>query len=114
MLWGSWGGNPKYLNGDYSKESFKRLQDSWTKSVIATCPKDKLLIFEVKQGWEPLCKFLGKPIPNVPFPNVNDSKQNRQLHIGMNRLGYAYLGLLGLTVGVFAAGGYFAYSHLQN
>lgn len=77
MLWGCWGGNPKYLNGDYSKESFKRLHESWTKSVIATCPKDKLLIFDVKQGWEPLCKFLGKPVPNVPFPNVNDSKQCR-------------------------------------
>ena len=35
-------------------------------------PKDKLLEFNVKQGWEPLCNFLGKPIPDTPFPHVND------------------------------------------
>lgn len=35
---------------------------------------DKLLIFEVKDGWKPLCDFLGKPIPDVPFPKVNTSE----------------------------------------
>jgi len=24
------------------------------------------------EGWEPICKFLGKPIPKVPFPRLND------------------------------------------
>jgi hypothetical protein len=24
-------------------------------------------------GWEPLCKFLGKPVPDVPFPHMNDA-----------------------------------------
>lgn len=31
----------------------------------------RLLEFDVKQGWEPLCEFLGKPIPDVPFPSEN-------------------------------------------
>ena len=31
-------------------------------------PKDKLLVFDVKEGWEPLCKFLEKDIPDKPFP----------------------------------------------
>lgn len=39
--------------------------------VIATVPPDQLLVFEVKDGWEPLCKFLGAPIPNEPFPHEN-------------------------------------------
>lgn len=26
--------------------------------------KDKLLVFNVKEGWEPLCRFLDKPVPN--------------------------------------------------
>ena len=35
-------------------------------------PSDRLLIFNVKQGWEPLCQFLEKPVPDTPFPHVND------------------------------------------
>ncbi|KAH6991539.1 hypothetical protein EDB82DRAFT_494142 [Fusarium venenatum] len=29
--------------------------------------------FKLEQGWEPLCKFLGKNVPNVEFPRVNES-----------------------------------------
>lgn len=41
--------------------------------VKATVPPDQLLVFSVTKGWEPLCKFLGKPVPDVPFPRMNDS-----------------------------------------
>jgi len=37
-------------------------------------PEDQLLVFNVKQGWEPLCKFLDLPIPDCPFPRVNDTE----------------------------------------
>ena len=37
-------------------------------------PSDKLLVFEVKQGWRPLCDFLNVPIPENPFPRVNDTE----------------------------------------
>ncbi|MDN0194457.1 sulfotransferase family protein [Streptomyces sp. S.PNR 29] len=33
---------------------------------------DRLLVFEVAQGWEPLCAFLGVPVPDEPFPRSND------------------------------------------
>jgi hypothetical protein len=36
-------------------------------------PPEKLLVFNVKQGWKPLCEFLGVPVREVPFPNVNDT-----------------------------------------
>lgn len=35
----------------------------------------------MSQGWEPLCAFLGKPVPNTPFPHVNDTKQFNQYHL---------------------------------
>ena len=39
--------------------------------VQANVKKENLLVFNVKEGWEPLCKFLGKEVPNEePFPNV--------------------------------------------
>ena len=38
---------------------------------LQEAPKDKLLIYDVKQGWEPLCTFLDKKIPEKPFPWKN-------------------------------------------
>lgn len=35
-------------------------------------PAEKLLVFDVKEGWEPLCTFLGVAVPDKPFPHVND------------------------------------------
>jgi hypothetical protein len=34
-------------------------------------PKDRLLEWTVHDVWPPLCEFLGKPIPEEPFPHVN-------------------------------------------
>lgn len=39
--------------------------------VIDTLPPERLLVFHPKEGWEPLCEFLGVPVPDVPFPKVN-------------------------------------------
>ncbi len=36
-------------------------------------PPDKLLIMDVKDGWEPLCKFLEVPVPDEPMPRANDA-----------------------------------------
>lgn len=39
--------------------------------VKATIPADRLLVYEVKDGWGPLCEFLGVPVPDEPFPRTN-------------------------------------------
>ena len=41
--------------------------------VKQTVPQDRLLVFEPKQGWKPLCEFLHLPIPEGTFPHVNDT-----------------------------------------
>lgn len=41
-------------------------------------PADRLLVWNVKEGWEPLCSFLGVAMPNTPFPRVNDAEEFRQ------------------------------------
>jgi hypothetical protein len=43
-------------------------------TVQASVPANRLLIYEVNQGWQPLCAFLGVAVPNAPFPNTNSSK----------------------------------------
>lgn len=49
--------------------------NGWNAEVQATVPADKLLVFEVKEGWAPLCNFLGVPVPDEPFPHVNDREE---------------------------------------
>lgn len=39
--------------------------------VVAEISADRLLVFEVKDGWEPLCAFLGVAVPDTPFPRGN-------------------------------------------
>lgn len=45
--------------------------------VRATVPPEKLLVFEVREGWGPLCAFLGVPEPQEPFPRLNDAGEFR-------------------------------------
>jgi sulfotransferase family protein len=42
-------------------------------SVRAGVPAERLLVYEVEQGWAPLCAFLGVEVPDVPFPRGNDA-----------------------------------------
>lgn len=37
-------------------------------------PGDRLLVWSVTDGWEPLCEFLEVDVPDTPFPRLNDSK----------------------------------------
>jgi len=39
--------------------------------VKQTAPTDQLLVFNVKEGWKPLCNFLDKPVPYYEFPRKN-------------------------------------------
>jgi len=45
------------------------------KAVREIIPEEQLLIFQVKDGWEPLCKFLNVPLPNEPFPRTNNREE---------------------------------------
>jgi hypothetical protein len=41
-------------------------------AVQAAIPPGQLLVYQVKDGWAPLCDFLGVPVPTGPFPRMND------------------------------------------
>lgn len=61
----------------------------WNDQVIATVPQDRLLIFNVQQGWEPLCKFLGKPRPakTTTFPHLNKRADMAKVVTGFSQMG---------------------------
>lgn len=42
-----------------------------TAEVRATLPADRFIVFDVAEGWEPLCAFLDVPVPDEPFPHHN-------------------------------------------
>ena len=69
---------PRYPRGlfgaiDSGEETAVRFFNEWTAQVKAEIPADRLLVFEVREGWGPLCEFLGLPVPEEPFPNINDT-----------------------------------------
>ncbi len=45
----------------------------YNQNVRETIDPARLLVFDVKEGWEPLCRFLGVPQPDQPFPRLNDT-----------------------------------------
>ncbi|WUH97272.1 sulfotransferase family protein [Spirillospora sp. NBC_00431] len=49
-----------------------RVFDEHIAEVKAAIPAGRLLVFDVKEGWEPLCAFLGVPVPDEPFPQSNE------------------------------------------
>jgi hypothetical protein len=60
--------------------------ERWNQAVIDEVPSEKLLVFQASDGWEPLCEFLGVPVPPEPYPRVNSREQmsNRTARIDMN------------------------------
>lgn len=50
-------------------------------TVQKVIPRDRLLVFEASDGWEPLCRFLGVPVPAEPYPRVNTTEEFQQ-HFG--------------------------------
>ena len=60
--------------------------------VTAAVPPDKLLVFTVTEGWAPLCRFLGVPVPATPFPNVNDRQEVKKIIRDITKGAYVILG----------------------
>ena len=82
---------PRYPRGmfgavDAGEETAVRFFNDWVELVKAEIPAERLLVFEVKQGWGPLCRFLGVPEPQEPFPNMNDTAEQLQRLRAMKRI----------------------------
>jgi len=45
------------------------------REVVRRVPAERLLVYEVKDGWGPLCAFLGAPEPATPFPHLNEGEE---------------------------------------
>lgn len=75
------------------------LHNAW---VRRTVPPERLLEVDLASGWAPLCAFLGKPVPDEPFPRVNDGQARDEfMRAVMWKAGAAWIGIFS----VLAVGG---------
>jgi len=49
--------------------------EAHNKAVQNLIPAEKLLVYQVKEGWEPLCKFLDVKTPKTEFPRTNNREE---------------------------------------
>ena len=82
--------------------------------VKSTVPADKLLLYNVKQGWKPLCDFLGCKVPTVAFPHENikgeivdmpmeATRAGRQVKWELQRSAFVTFCVLVMVVGIILA-----------
>ena len=83
----------RFEDRDYAIDVFER----HIATVRAEVPSSKLLVFDVRDGWEPLCDFLGVPTPRDEFPNVNNATAVRRFMTAI-RVGTRMLPVVGLYV----------------
>jgi hypothetical protein len=61
----------RFDDQEHAVEVFERHNEEVKRRV----PAEKLLVFEVREGWGPLCEFLGVEVPDKPFPHLNDGEE---------------------------------------
>ncbi|MFJ6837219.1 sulfotransferase family protein [Streptomyces sp. NPDC091209] len=64
----------RFSDKDHAIEVYHR----HTEDVVRALGADNVLVYDVKQGWEPLCAFLGAEVPDEEFPRANSSEEMRQ------------------------------------
>lgn len=64
-----------YLRPWYDEENAKRLYAEHSEHIRTLVSKETLREYNVKEGWGPLCEFLGEEVPAEGFPRVNYREQ---------------------------------------
>lgn len=85
------------FHSDWSKENIIKSYNDHIEDVKRFVPPEKLLIYSVAEGWEPLCNFLNCDVPNVKFPNENSTKEFQSLVRMINAVGYA-ISIIGMGI----------------
>lgn len=96
------GGKTTTLRGEAGLALIKQRMAEWEAAVKANIPADRLLVFRVEEGWAPLCKFLGKPIPDQPFPRVNDTAEFQKRAKFISVIWYGVPTVVGALLGAVA------------
>ena len=69
----------RFDDREYAMEVFEASNEEVRRRV----PPEKLLVFDVREGWGPLCEFLGVEVPGKPFPRLNEAREMRRRLLGL-------------------------------
>ena len=61
-----------------NKSKLIEVYERHNRAVRETIPAERLLDYELAQGWGPLCDFLGVPVPDTPMPKANTTEEFQQ------------------------------------
>jgi len=67
-----WGPQGTFADGNAEPAQLIEQMERHHEQVKATVPPERLLVWEVGEGWEPLCTFLDVSVPDGPLPHAND------------------------------------------
>jgi hypothetical protein len=70
--------NKQYHGRFKNKELAIKIYDEFNEEIKSYIPENQLLIFNISDGWEVLCKFLNAPIPDSPFPIKNKRNEFKE------------------------------------
>jgi hypothetical protein len=70
-----WEGKGTFAGGNDSSERMIETMARHQQQVENAIPTERLLVWDVAEGWGPLCDFLEVPVPEDSFPHVNDRKE---------------------------------------
>jgi Sulfotransferase domain len=79
----TWDEQTGVLAGDtYTDEGLAGVMQRWNEEVKRTVPAERLLVWDPRDGWEPLCGYLEVEIPAEPVPRLNDTASFKEGIIG--------------------------------
>jgi hypothetical protein len=65
-----------FFGGDlHDRERMIAAYERHNAEVRRSVPAERLLVYELARGWEPLCRFLGIAMPDQPFPQSNTTEE---------------------------------------
>jgi hypothetical protein len=70
----------KEFEGQFEDKAYAEAKwNAHIEEVKRVVPKEKLLIYDVRDGWKPLCEFLGVPEPPEPLPHLNKKENFKEM-----------------------------------
>jgi hypothetical protein len=78
MLWSE---RSPFAGGDEPGQMIAQME-SHNEAVRKAIPPERLLVWRVTEGWEPLCGFLDVPVPQMQLPHANDAETFRGRVVG--------------------------------
>jgi hypothetical protein len=62
----------------HDKKKLIEVYERHNEAVQRQIASDRLLVYEISQGWQPLCDFLDVSVPAEPMPRVNTTEEFQQ------------------------------------